>query len=351
MNYVITINQKEKWQKLVISALKSDIYHSWRYHNLHSDSCLPFMFVFQEQESFVAIPLLKRNIPESEYFDATSVYGYSGPISNRDFIDLDKGFIERFKKDFIAFLNHEKIITVFSRLNPFLNQCSLMENFGGVVDNGKVVIIDLTAPIEIQRSKYQERINRKIRQLKDTGYYVREASSDEDIETFASIYNANMNRLGASALYYFDETYFRNFLRSDEYDGRLLFVYDNTGYPISGAIIAVAHDIMHAHLLGTREEYLSLSPAKLLTDEITILGRKLGVAQYNLGGGLGYKEDSLFRWKTNFSKQTTNYYSWRYIVDEKIYLELLDRQNISPDLEIDFFPLYRAPKSLYETIN
>ncbi|MNR02503.1 hypothetical protein D3C85_1183580 [compost metagenome] len=150
-----------------------------------------------------------------------------------------------------------------------------------------------------------------------------------------------MLRVDASETYYFDEPYFKALLRADEFDARLVFVYDKDNYPVCGAIVVHTNGIMQAHLLGTRTAWLADSPAKLLTEEITILGREMGAKYYNLGGGLGFKEDSLFLWKTNFSSLTFEYQTWRFVADPEAYNSLLLQQDIEPDTEVDFFPLYR----------
>jgi len=341
MKYIVKIDQEAEWKSLVKRALKYDFYHSWIYHTLDNTSGTPMLFVYEEGSDFIAIPLLKREIQDSEYYDMSSVYGYSGPISNKDFHELSSDFVYSFKTNFLDFLKAEKIVTVFSRLNPFFGQTELMEHFGGVADNGKVVVLDLSLSIDEQRSAYQERVLRKVKNLRKKGYYVREAGTTEDITIFNEIYTLNMLRVDASTTYYFDENYFKCLLDSDEYDARLIFVYDQNDYPICGAIIVITNGIMQAHLLGTRQEYLADSPAKLLTEEITILGRRLGVRYYNLGGGLGFKEDSLFRWKANFSNLTFDYKSWRFVANPEVYASLLSQQEIDLNSEIDFFPLYR----------
>jgi len=341
MRYVIGLEQEIEWKSLVKRALNYDFYHSWTYHSLDNSSGIPLLFVYEEGGDFIGIPMLKREIQDTEYYDMSSVYGYSGPISNRAFSDLSSDFVADFRTNFLEFLNDEKIITVFSRLNPFLDQTGLMENFGGVVDNGKVVVFDLTIPLEEQRNAYQERVLRKIKTLKQRGYYVKQANTKEDVKIFTSIYTLNMLRVDASATYYFDEAYFETLLDSDEFDARLIFVYNENDYPVCGAIVVITDGIMQAHLLGTREEYLADSPAKLLTEEITIIGRELGVKYYNLGGGVGFKEDSLFRWKANFSPLTFDYKSWRYVANKEVYRTLLTKQEVELNTEVDFFPLYR----------
>lgn len=341
MKYIIKIEQETEWKNLVKRAFNYDFYHSWTYHSLDNTSGIPMLFVYEEDNDFIAIPLLKREIQDSEYYDMTSVYGYSGPISNKAFHKLPSDLLTNFRTSFLEFLKEEKIVTVFSRLNPFFNQVELMEDFGGVVDNGKVVVLDLSISLDEQQKSYQERVLRKVKSLKKKGFYVKESSTKEDIRTFTAIYTLNMLRVDATSTYYFDEAYFETLLNSDEFDARLIFVYDKDDYAVCGAIVVITNGIMQAHLLGTRDNYLAESPAKLLTEEITIIGRELGVKYYNLGGGLGFKEDSLFRWKANFSGLTFDYRSWRYVANQEVYKSLLTKQEIEPDTEVDFFPLYR----------
>jgi len=149
-----------------------------------------------------------------------------------------------------------------------------------------------------------------------------------------------MKRIGASDFYLFNPEYFERLLQSNEFDSKLLTVYDN-GQAVCGAIIVCTQQVIQAHLLGTRTEYLQFSPAKLLTDEICILGREMGMEFFNLGGGLGFKEDSLFTWKAGFSDLFLKFNSLRYIADPEKYNRLTEERGLDLDSDVDFFPLYR----------
>src|SRR5688500_723470 len=157
-----------------------DFYHTWYYHSLEP-SGEPFLFVYEENDIFIAFPLLRRMIDGTPFKDCTSVYGYSGPISNVDFKDMDQDILTNFKMSFLSFLRQESNISVFSRLHPVINQQILLDQFGGLFDNGRTVAIDLKNPIEVQRSKYRSRYRSKIKQLRNKGYHLKIASSDEEI--------------------------------------------------------------------------------------------------------------------------------------------------------------------------
>jgi len=341
MKKIISIQEKTEWTFYVKNALHYDFYHTWYYHSL-DNSGKAILFVYEENKDYIAFPLLKRQIPGSDFFDFTSVYGYTGPISNKNFKDLDDGLMERFKISFLKFLATGQNVTVFSRLHPFFDQEFLMNKFSGVHSNGKTVAIDLTTTIESQRTGYRKSVKEKIRRLRKRDYKVRLSENIGDAKIFAKIYADNMKRIGAKDYYLFDETYFINLLSSDEFDTKLFLVFKDD-QAISGAIVVCTNEIMQVHLLATLTTHLFESPAKLLTDEITVIGRALGYKYFNLGGGVNFKEDNLFDWKKGFSNLCYEFNSWRYIANEDLYNTLISEKSLDTYSNIDFFPLYRSP--------
>lgn len=340
MIQIITIQQEIEWKETIRQSFQYDFYHTWHYHNLSKDG-EPVLIKYIEGADFIAFPLLRRSIDDvSAMSDMTSVYGYTGPLSNKPFSELDSTMKENFKRVFCNFLKEHQYITVFSRLHPFFNQLELMGSFEGIHDNGKVVYIDLRQPIEVQRSKYKFGLMNKINKLVKKGFYVKEATTNEEIKAFVDIYIENMKCVSASEYYLFDEEYFAEIISSKEYKCKLFLVY-HEGRPVCGATIVFTKGIMQSHLLGTLNEYRKYSPAKLLTDEITLLGREMGMHYFNLGGGYGFKEDSLFDFKASFSDQFLEYKSWRFVSDESVYKKMLLSKNIDPNTDVDFFPLYR----------
>jgi hypothetical protein len=335
----LTINQQTEWRAYVQRSANFDFYHTWYYHSLDKTGD-PILIVYDEGEDFIAFPLIKRGIPDTNLNDLSCVYGYTGPISNKEFDMLDDQLKVNFTREFLQFLKKFNSVSVFSRLHSFFNQASLMDKFEGIYENGKTVVIDLQVPLEVQRSKYQRRILEKIKALRRKGYYVKEGKSAEEVREFASIYMENMKRIDAADFYLFDEAYFQTLLNSAEFDSKLLTVYHNDK-AVCGAVVVCTQNIIQAHLLGTRTAYLQFSPAKLLTDEICILGREMGMHYFNLGGGLGFKEDSLFSWKAGFSDLFLKFTSWRFVADPENYTRLIIEKGLQLDTDVDFFPLYR----------
>ena len=336
---LLTIHDKTEWNYYVKNSAEYDFYHTWHYHSLDTSGS-PILVVYIENENYIAFPLIKRQIPGTEYFDLTCVYGYTGPISNKKMEQLEESLIENFRAAFLDFLKSENCVSVFSRLHPFFKQPLLLERFGGIYDNGLTVVLDLSISIEAQRKKYRRSTLDSIKRAWKKGFLLKEEKGEDAIALFFEVYKENMDRIGASDYYLFNEEYFSKITNTDEYDARIFMVYDGDKV-MASTIVMLTNGIIQAHLLGTRTEYMKVSPFKFLVDEITVIGRSLGMRYYNLGGGIGYKQDSLFFGKLGLSDLTMDYKSWRFIIHPEIYQQLLDDKGIDKNLEVDFFPLYR----------
>jgi hypothetical protein len=339
MIQAFTLNEKNQWTYYIQQCLGYDFYHTWSYHALNSEG-EPMLFVYREGDAFIAFPLIKRKIENSPYYDLTSAYGYCGPISNMRSEDLSEVFLNNFKNAFLDYLKSGNFISVFSRLNPFLNQKTLLERFGGVYDNGCTVALDLTISYQEQRAKYKKEFASSIKQLRNKGFKVREGNCADDSDLFVTLYSENMARVNATDSYYFDKKFIDQFLSSDDFSSGLLFI-EKDGEPVCGSLNTFNNGIIQGHLIGTKAAFLPLSPARLMVDEISIIGREKNMKYFHMGGGRGFKKDSLFSWKAAFSDLVLPYYSWRFIANEQAYNALLASFPVDSSSEVDFFPLYR----------
>ena len=339
MTKTLTIQHRTDWMYYVCHAAEHDCYHTWNFHSLNSNGTA-LLFIYEEELDFIAFPFIKRSIEGTEYNDLSSVQGYVGPISNQRLNQLNESFKDNFRKALSQFLVENNIVSVFSRTHPFFDQCHLLEKLGGIHENGFTLAIDLSLPIEQQRQAYRTTTYSAIKKAWKKGYTLRDEKSEEAIKIFLLIYDETMNRVEATNYYRFDDSYIHMLLHTNEYDARLLTVYDGE-VPIASTVIIISKGIMQAYLIATRQAYLHLSPAKFIVDAVSELGRTLGLKYYNLGGGLGFKEDGLFDWKSSFTNLRIPFRSWRYISNSNIYHELLEEKGIDKDLDVDFFPLYR----------
>lgn len=340
------IEDAESWRKVISKFPSYDYYHTWDYHQLSkNEGELPVLIYYEQKNTAIALPLLKRKIPETDLFDLTSVYGYAGPLSH----NLDSNFDNTtFKKELFAFMHETKIVSVFSRLNPFIPfQDVVLKGIGEIKPLGLIVNIDLTEDLEIQRQNYSKTTKRYVNRLRRLCNIVK-SSSKEEIAKFIDLYNKNMKRVDAAADYFFRDEYFYRFIESKEFQTDLMFAQlKDTGELICGAMMIKTNNIVQYHLSGTLGEYLNLTPLRLLIDETRVQATDEGFKFFNLGGGLGSQQDSLFYFKSSFSKDFRDFTVWKYVVNEEIYKVLCNkkRSEIEEKKAFDesgFFPLYRT---------
>lgn len=334
------INDKNKWDTFLEHIGNYDFYHTYDYHTLSSsESEKPILLKYTENDVEIGLPLIIRDIPNTKYKDATSVYGYVGPVCK----GVNSSFNNtRFLNEITKYFSNNDIISVFSRLNPYVeHQHTILNNFGEVFPQGKVVNIDLSLDLKTQRQNYRDRLKTHVNKARRF-CTVKKSSTKEDLEKFIELYTENMDRVKAKKYYYFSKPYFENLLKSNSFKTTILSVVDNdSGKVIGSSIFIATNSILHYHLSGSKKEFLHLTPTKLLIDEMRLIAKENGYSCFNLGGGLGGRDDdSLFHFKSSFSKDFRQFNLWKFIANQEVYQELVQMNEVGVDS--DFFPNYRA---------
>ncbi len=334
------IFDKEGWDKALNAITDYDVYHTYEYHQLSkSKGDIPLLLKFTDNDKHIVFPLIKRPIENTKYFDITSAYGYVGPIGNSITTEFDN---TSFKNKLECFFKEEKIVSVFSRLNPFINyQETVLNSLGTVTTLGDVVNIDITKPLEVQRQEFSKTTKRYINKCKNR-FDLKFSKSKEDILKFIELYYENMDRVNAKNDYYFSEAYFFDIVKKLDAHVDVLFAIDKeNGAVACAAMMLKTNRVIQYHVSGTHGDYLNLSPIRLVIDAMRIRGKAEGFQFYNLGGGLGSKADDLFRFKASFSKDFKPFKVWKYISNQNVYDELVTR-NKKEESKTEYFPLYRV---------
>ncbi|WP_299365444.1 peptidoglycan bridge formation glycyltransferase FemA/FemB family protein [Winogradskyella sp.] len=339
------IKDKKLWKEQIDLAVNPDFYHTYDYHQLSkNEGEEPVLIKYVDGQISLLIPLLLRAIENSNYKDATSVYGYAGPLVQH----MDDSFNrDHFHNTFNEFLNEHHIVSVFSRLHPFIaHQEMILDGLGEINTLGKVVYIDLKDTIENQRAKFNRRLKTYLNKSRRSCTVI-EGDIDKHLGDFKRLYHQNMERVEADDSYFFTDEYYREVLSSNDYKSELSLCIHNESQEIIGASMFMKKgNIVQYHLSGLSEDHFELNPIKLIIDEMRIKSTNEGYEFFNLGGGLGSREDSLFRFKSSFSKEFKEFKTWKYIVNEDAY-NGLTKSKFGQDFEMyknetDFFPLYRS---------
>lgn len=166
----------DKWLDSLAGCREYDIYHLPAYHALAQQrgEGQARLAVYRQGRDVIAIPLLLRSVSEvqglaesgANYQDATTVYGYPGPVSSRRYVEADETMA--FWQELHEYLVQEKVVAAFSRLNPLFDQVGYLRHGGEVLDVGPTVSIDLLQPESEQLRHYRSSLRYDITQARNS---------------------------------------------------------------------------------------------------------------------------------------------------------------------------------------
>lgn len=352
----LTTVDAAQWTRIVEQCHPHDFYHSAQYHALAEDSGegTAFLFHYSECAYTIAAPLIFRSLPEvlglsaaaRGWQDATSVYGYAGPIASHT--EIPEQVIRNFQASLERELRGLGIVSLFSRLHPLLERQNLIAGLGELRTMSRTVSVDLTLPLEEQRAQLRTSFKVRINKLRRMGITCLHDRAGAYLDAFIEIYTQTMRRVGASPMYFFPRAYFQKLAR-DMGDKFHLVVCLDQGEVLAGGIFIESSEMLQYHLGGTRDTALPLAPMKLLLDDTRIWATGRGLKVFHLGGGATTDpEDPLLHFKLGFSHRTHEFMVWRWILLEDVYRQLCaekirwNQQRGLGSPNPDFFPAYRA---------
>ena len=327
----------------ILGRVAFDFYHRPAYVALsaeHEGGTGQALLV-QDGDRGMLLPLVLRPIPGSGRTDATSPYGYPGPLvwgsGDPDFVRaaFDAGVEE---------LRARGVVSLFVRLHPLLDAAPPV-GVGMLMTHGETVSIDLTQTLEAIWGQTRNNHRRDIGKAIRVGYLARADEDWEHFGTFVRLYRETMERLSAEERYMFDERYFAG-LREALGPSLTLWVVMIGDIVTAAVLFTETSGIVQYHLAGTDERYASARPTKVLIHAVTRWAKERGDRRLHLGGGVGGADDSLMHFKSGFSDERHVFHTLRVVVDEAEYERLVlagDPSGGDPTDLGGFFPLYRKP--------
>ncbi|PYE36715.1 GNAT family N-acetyltransferase [Psychrobacter fozii] len=334
------IDIDKEWDKQ-ISDYHFDVYHlsGWIAASAVVDKGMPQGIVAHYKDKKVFLPIIIREI-DSEHWDATSTYGYGGPVMDKTLTDAQLDLV---LEGIRAFLFEKGCVSLFMRLHPIINK-EWLPTVGKALTHGLTLMSDLTKSEEEHWSETQNRHRRGIKKAMKMEVVTKiESLAKESAMVFSNIYKETMEHVNASQYYFFDDNYFFNLFENLQ-DRILLITAYQDGKAIGSSIYTICREsgIMQFHLGGTLNAYTHLQPSKLITHVARNWGRENNYSLLHLGGGLGSNLDSLYEYKKGFSSQELLFKTYRLVVNSSKYAALIANNWFTEnDLSSDFFPLYR----------
>ncbi len=287
---LIDIKQSDRWNKIVKSFRDWDIYYTNEYARslqLHGDG-EPKLLYWKGNGKELCCTIMIQDIARSEcfnkildfgkYFDATTPYGYGGPLGKGVFGNRDR---ELFMKEAVQLLQKRNIISLFFRFHPLLDNYKLFSKELCVKTFKSTIFIDTCDEQEIWNNMDSSNRN-MIRKAIKSGVTV-EFDHGERLDAFISIYNSTMNFHRADRYYYFEREYY-NFLINEMRDNVILAYSLLEGNIIGASIFFYNDKFMHYHLSGTYIEYRKFASTNLLLFEAAKWANHNGIERLHLGG-------------------------------------------------------------------
>lgn len=348
-----TKNAKE-WNELIKNLKIKCIYYTPEYAKVSETNTKEEseLFFYGDKDNYVVYPYLKKKINKllffknsDEVFYDISSFEYGGPAifySDESLVDnLFKNFLENFHE----YCLKNNIISEFIRLHPFIENHILFQKFVPNHTNKikEIVYTDLTDSEDVIWENFKKMNKKAIRKAKRNDIKIVTSTEQEDIKKFRKLYFSTMNKWEARKEYYYPLKYFQDLFSSMK-DNATLFLAKLKDKTIVGSLLLHKFDIAYDYLRGSDSNYLEVRPNNLLVYEKILWAKKQGYKYFVMGGG--YKtNDSIFRFKSLFSKKTKPFYRYSFIHDDEKYrhlCKLRDKKDGSVK-DPSFFPYYRSP--------
>jgi hypothetical protein len=264
------------------------------------------------------LPVIVREIPDSDRPDAISPYGYPGAKGSDDAPAPAAGDVD---------WSATGLVSLFVRDRIGGPPC-----LAGGTQRSVVQIHDPS-----RERGVRSRLAEQIRQNERAGWTVELSAgpeaSDHQRAAFGALYTETMTRADAAPRYFYDAAYFGHVMGFSS--SWLLLAHSADGNIQAGAIAALSDGLLHYYLGGTADDALEDSPFKNVVAAMIDLADDLDVP-LNLGGGIA-AGDGLERFKRGFANAEAPFVTHEVVCDQAAYEDLSAGREAG-----DFFPAYRA---------
>jgi len=278
-----TIDELDKWNKIVKSFKDFDVYYLSEYtkaFEIHGDG-EPTLFYYEDQEIKAMNVVMKRDIstddkfngklPPNKYYDISTPYGYGGflmegNITNESLMRLDD--------EYSSLCEQEGIVSEFVRFHPVLNNSEIIKDSYDISKLGKTITMKLESQQQIWDDLSAKNRN-VIRKAYKSGVEIFWGRSPKLYYDFIGLYNATMDKDNATDYYYFDDKFYESVLH-DLKNNSLIFYAVYKERIIAMSMILFSNNQMHYHLSASEKEYLHFAPTNLLLYQAACWGSENG---------------------------------------------------------------------------
>jgi len=217
------------------------------------------------------------------------------------------------------------IVAEFTRFNPLIGNNLFSNRYMKVEYDRQTVVLDLTKiPEEIWEKQYSSS-NRNMIRKGENSLDIKIETNEQNVMDFGRLYYKTMRRLNAKRYYFFNDNYFKDFYRLLKDNIFIISAVDKvTGVKLCSLMLLVKNKYAHYHLSG-REIMIQNNAANNFTLHHAIqYAKEIGCARFHFGGGnSSFEDDSLLKYKKNFSKEYLNFFVGRFINNNNVYEDII----------------------------
>lgn len=324
---ILDLKGTGRWQDRLaeLSSNKRDIYFTPEYYSLYQNygdgeaRC----FVFEHEGEVVLYPFLINPITplgyklDKEYYDIQGAYGYNGIITSSE----DAGFIAAFWKAFDAYCQDNDIVAEFTRFHPLLNNQRLASLKMKTFFSRHTVALDLTDD-DIWMHQISSKNRNMIRKAEKEGVTIVES---DDYETFRRLYDGTMTDLHAEDFYFFPKSYYDEYKQTFQGESMLCLAMLD-GKAIAGSMFMFSDDYAHYHLSARDREYSRYAANNLILWYAIQKAKERGCKWFHFGGGTtGNDDDSLLKFKKEFSKTLCEFWIGKRVHNQAVYDQIVEQ--------------------------
>jgi hypothetical protein len=325
------------WDALVARLGGDDVYLRRGWHVAATQLEVPgtrtVLLHHRTEGGELALPLLLRPLPDGSGFDATSAYGYGGPVATGD-VDL-----AAFGEALDRWARANDVVATFLRFHPTLGNHRWSPAGATLVELGATVAWDLAPGRDLLPDMHTHH-RRAVRKAERAGVETRVTVAPPELDAFRALYDETMRRQEAAAFYFFSDEHWAALL--DDAGGDLVLVEAMLeGEPVA-ALLCIAHgDWIHYHLGASADAARSIGASNACFLAAASWAQERGIGGFHLGGGVGGGTDSpLFTFKHRYDPDSAPrpFHIAKLVHDADRYRELADTDSVD-----GYFPPWRAP--------
>jgi UDP-N-acetylbacillosamine alanyltransferase len=259
------------------------------------------------------------DVPGTGLRDASSPYGYGGPVCSTD----DPSFVADAWRAYTAWMREYRVAVEYVRFHPM---CGNERHYGGhVADNRQVVRVDLTAAdISFQ---YAARLRQAVKKAAGAGLVYEECELGPRAREFGAFHRAAMREMEADPFYVFQDDYFEGLAATGLASlGTCRRSGGSDAGWLGACLFLDSNGLREYHLAATRAEGRKLGASSFALHEGALAAHRRGMQWLYLGGGTDAAADNpLLFFKSGFSPQRLTYRTGWNVFDLAAYDRLKER--------------------------